>query len=81
VVVAVRPEHVEVSLDGGVADQANTMHAVIDTLLFLGDRFESRMQCANGEHLVMSLPLNIAWAEGASVALTFPERHVSIWPA
>ena len=81
VVVAVRPEHVEVSLDGEVADEANTMHAVIDTLLFLGDRFESRMQCANSKHLVMNLPLNVAWSEGASVALTFPEQHVSIWPA
>ena len=79
-VVAIRPEHVEVSLDDERAGTANTLCAVIDTLLFLGDHFESRVHWGDDQHLIMKLPLDTAWAEGASVYLTFSEQHVSVWP-
>ncbi len=81
VIVAVRPEHVEVNLDRTLAASTNTLHGVVDTVLFLGDRYQSRVNCDCGEHVVVSLPLGITCEEGALVALTFPERHVSIWPA
>ena len=54
---------------------------MIDTLLFLGDRFESRVEWSDDQHLIMNLPLDADWAEGAPVFLTFPERHVSVWPS
>jgi len=79
-VVAIRPEHVGISLDTERAGSANTLRAVIDTLLFLGDRFESRVRWGDDQHLIMSLPLDAAWEEGAPVFLTLPERHVSVWP-
>jgi ABC-type Fe3+/spermidine/putrescine transport system ATPase subunit len=81
VIVAVRPENVEVNLDPQLATPANTLQGVVDTVLFLGDRTQSRVICDCGENLVVNLPSGTACEEGAPVALTFSEKYVSIWPA
>jgi ABC-type Fe3+/spermidine/putrescine transport system ATPase subunit len=76
--VAIRPEDIEVD---GLAVDGNALPGVIDTLLFVGDRYEARAALGGEQRLVLLLPRARPWKEGQPVSLAFPRDAVSVWPA
>jgi ABC-type Fe3+/spermidine/putrescine transport system ATPase subunit len=76
--VAIRPEDIEV--DGARAD-GGTLPGVIDTLLFVGDRYEARVSLGGEQRIVLLVPRTREWKEGQAVSLAFPPDTVSVWPA
>jgi ABC-type Fe3+/spermidine/putrescine transport system ATPase subunit len=76
--VAIRPEDIEV--DGARAD-GGALPGVIDTLLFVGDRYEARVSLGGEQRIVLLLPRSREWKEGQAVSLAFPPDTVSVWPA
>ena len=75
--VAIRPEDIEV--DGARADGAS-LPGVIDALLFVGDRYETRVSLGGEQRIVLLLPRSREWKEGQPVSLAFPPDTVSVWP-
>jgi ABC-type Fe3+/spermidine/putrescine transport system ATPase subunit len=78
--IAIRPEDIRVAPDGvGGAD--GHLLGTIDTLSFVGDRYEARV-ALGGEHcIVLLLSRSREWREGERVRLGFPPELVSVWPA
>jgi ABC-type Fe3+/spermidine/putrescine transport system ATPase subunit len=76
--VAIRPE--DIAIDGARAD-AGTLPAVIDTLLFVGDRYEARVTFGGEERFALLLPRAGTWKEGQPLSLALPRDAVSVWPA
>jgi len=78
--LSIRPEDIEVSPLGSPSQQANQLPGIIDTLSFVGDRYEARVSL--GEHrVVLFLPRAREWREGEQLQLGFPPEMVSVWPA
>jgi ABC-type Fe3+/spermidine/putrescine transport system ATPase subunit len=79
--LTVRPEDVEVEpAQDPMAPGRNTLPGVIDTLLFLGDRYESQIQLEGGQTALLYLPRSLDWTEGQAVRLRFPRERLSVWP-
>jgi iron(III) transport system ATP-binding protein len=78
--VAIRPEDIEVLPErrGGAGD--NTLPAVIDALLFVGDRYEARVTLGGEHGILLLLPRAPEWREGQRLHLRFPPAMVSVWP-
>ena len=76
--VAIRPEDIEVD---GARPDGGTLPGVIDTLLFVGDRYEARVSLGGEQRIVLLVPRTREWKEGQAVALAFPPDTVSVWPA
>jgi ABC-type Fe3+/spermidine/putrescine transport system ATPase subunit len=76
--LSIRPERITIS--NGASGSANSVEAVIDNLLFTGDRFETQMSVGDNNILV-DLPSDRAWSEGQSVRLDLPADALSVWPA
>jgi ABC-type Fe3+/spermidine/putrescine transport system ATPase subunit len=81
-----RPEYVQVEpgkQDGAGSDalRGNTMFGRISTLLFMGDRFESRIILDGGQEAILHLPKNDVWREGLDVQIMLPKDKGRIWPA
>ena len=57
----------------------NKLMGSIKALLFVGDRYECRMQLGK-ENLSLYLPRGPDWREEQNVSLTFPNEAVSLWP-
>ena len=79
--VAVRPEDIQVLADGGGAPAGNAVPAVIDALLFVGDRYEARLTIGAEQSILLLLPRAAEWREGQRLHLGFPPETVSVWPA
>ena len=79
--VAIRPEDIEVGLPDGGAAHANRVPGVIETLGFVGDRYEARMALGGELRLVLHLSRARAWREGERLDLGLPPARVSVWPA
>jgi mannopine transport system ATP-binding protein len=77
--IAIRPE--DIIVQEGRADGAGALPGVIDTLLFVGDRYEARVTLAGEQRIVLLLARGREWKEGQAVALTFPPEAMSVWPA
>ena len=77
--VAIRPE--DIGVQEGRADGAGALPGVIDTLLFVGDRYEARVTIDGAQRIILLLARGREWKEGQAVALTFPPEAVSVWPA
>ena len=54
---------------------------MIDTLLFVGDRYEARVALGGEQSILLLLPRARDWREGQRVRLGFPPEMVSVWPA
>ena len=54
---------------------------VIDTLLFVGDRYEARVTLGGEHSILLLLPRAPEWREGQALQLAFPPELVSVWPA
>ena len=78
--LAIRPEDIEVGLQEAGATQSNRLPGVIETLGFVGDRYEARMALGGELRLVLHLPRARAWREGDRLDLGLPPGRVSVWP-
>jgi ABC-type Fe3+/spermidine/putrescine transport system ATPase subunit len=76
--VAIRPEDIEVD---GPPPAMDPLPGIIDTLLFVGDRYEARVSLGAEQRIVLLLPRTREWKEGQAVSLGFPPEAVSVWPA
>ena len=79
--LAVRPESVVVEpLDSvGDPDAPNTVRGVISTLLFVGDRFEARIELPWGDDVFLYLPPDDRWREGQPVAMRLAPDDLQVW--
>jgi ABC-type Fe3+/spermidine/putrescine transport system ATPase subunit len=79
--IAIRPEDIRVAPDGAGGADGDHLLGTIDTLSFVGDRYEARV-ALGGEHcIVLLLTRSREWREGERVRLGFPPELVSVWPA
>jgi len=79
--VTIRPEDIEICREDSGRPQANRLPGVIDTLSFVGDRYEARVALGGEQRIVLLLPRDRAWREGDRIELGFPPDMVSVWPA
>jgi ABC-type Fe3+/spermidine/putrescine transport system ATPase subunit len=79
--VAIRPEDIEVWPEHGSSPDGNTVPGVIETLLFVGDRYEARVALGGEQRILLLLPRARDWREGQRLQLGFPPEVVSVWPA
>ena len=82
--VAVRPEGIKVepredSRAGG--DEPDVINGIIGTLLFIGDRFEARVELPWEQQVFLYLPPSDRWREGQTVRLKLAPEDVQVWPA
>jgi spermidine/putrescine transport system ATP-binding protein len=81
-VVAVRPESIEITpANPAHASGINTVMGVIETLLFIGDRYQATVALPWGQSTLIHLPPAGKWAEGQDVALHLPPDGIQLWPA
>ena len=78
---AIRPEDIQVLPDGQAPPGHATLPGVIDTLLFVGDRYEARITIGGEHAILLLLPRAPEWKEGQRLQLGFPPELVSVWPA
>ena len=78
---AIRPEDIRVIQEGGAEPGVHALPGVIDTLLFVGDRYEARVTLGGEHSILLLLPRAPEWREGQGVRLGFPPALVSVWPA
>jgi ABC-type Fe3+/spermidine/putrescine transport system ATPase subunit len=79
--VAIRPEDIQVMVDGQSPTSETTLPGVIAALLFVGDRYEARVTVGDEHDILLLLPRATDWREGQQVLLAFPPETVSVWPA
>jgi ABC-type Fe3+/spermidine/putrescine transport system ATPase subunit len=79
--VTIRPEDIEVCRGEAERPPSNRLPGVIDTLSFVGDRYEARVSLGSGHRIVLLLGRDRAWREGDRIELGFPPELVSVWPA
>ena len=82
-VLAVRPEGIEVEPreDSEDGDETNVINGIIASLLFIGDRFEARVELPWEQVVFLYLPPDDRWREGQTVRLRLAPEHVQVWPA
>jgi iron(III) transport system ATP-binding protein len=78
--VWIRPEDLVVQHRNGVVPDANSVEGIIETLLFVGERYEARITLSTGDALLLPLSRNGGWAPGESVVLTWPPESAHVWP-
>lgn len=81
IILAIRPEQIGVSFIAGSTEERfeNTADACIETLMFIGDRYEARFRLGDLT-FIGYLPRGIVWQEGQTVRLQFPSKDLSVWP-
>jgi ABC-type Fe3+/spermidine/putrescine transport system ATPase subunit len=80
VVVALRPEDIQVSPLSEDGRSGWPLVGTIETLLFVGDRYECGIALGDGGAIVAHAPRSTGLYEGQRVALTPTEEQVSVWP-
>lgn len=87
-ILAIRPEGITVQPLEVVTDPdaENVLRGVIETLLFVGDRFEARVELPWGESVSLYLSPNfeqhpsLQWREGQPVAMRLAPAQLHAWP-
>jgi ABC-type Fe3+/spermidine/putrescine transport system ATPase subunit len=79
--VTIRPEDIEVCRGEAERPSAHRLPGVIDTLSFVGDRYEARVSLGSEQRIVLLLGRDRAWREGDRIELGFPPELVRVWPA
>jgi hypothetical protein len=79
--VTIRPEDIEVCRGETGRSPTNQLPGIIDTLSFVGDRYEARVSLGSEHRIVLLLGRDRAWREGDRIELGFPPELVSVWPA
>ena len=72
--VAIRPEDIGVAPDDRACPDAHALPGVIDTLLFVGDRYEARVTLGGEHSILLLLPRAREWREGQRRAARLPAR-------
>jgi ABC-type Fe3+/spermidine/putrescine transport system ATPase subunit len=79
--VAIRPEDIQISPADPGGGQANSLPAIVETLSFVGDRYEAQVALGGEHRIVLLLSRQRDWREGERLQLGFPPETVSVWPA
>ncbi len=78
VVACIRPERIAVaSAARGLG--GNELEGTIETMLFLGDRYECLVQLG-GQAILAYVPSSERLTEGQRVPLAFPKEALTLWP-
>ena len=79
--VAIRPEDIQLVPSELLAAEAGGLSGTIESLLFVGDRYECRVRLSNGEAIGLHTPRSAVLKEGDVVGLKMPEESITVWPA
>jgi ABC-type Fe3+/spermidine/putrescine transport system ATPase subunit len=74
--VCVRPEHVTLT---SRPEQVNSIAAVVDSVLFIGDRYECRVSIGT-DRLLVHVPRSEKPQVGQKVFLNLPKGEITVWP-
>jgi ABC-type Fe3+/spermidine/putrescine transport system ATPase subunit len=77
VLACIRPEHIRVG--SAAAGHDNVVEGTVETLLFLGDRYECWLRIGN-ETVVAYAARRERLSEGQRVPVQFPREDLSLWP-
>jgi ABC-type Fe3+/spermidine/putrescine transport system ATPase subunit len=77
--LSIRPEDVGVATEPPAAAD-NVLPATIETLLFLGDSYESQVRVGT-QTVVLELSRGQSWREGQPLYLTLPPAALRVWDA
>ena len=82
-VVAVRPEGIDAQMSeaSSAPGAPDTIMGIIGTLLFIGDRFEARIELPWGQEIFLYLSPDDSWQEGQTVSLHLSPEALQVWPA
>jgi ABC-type Fe3+/spermidine/putrescine transport system ATPase subunit len=78
VFLAIRPEDVVLVDRDQPRTGNNRLDGTIDTLLFVGDRYECQVQLG-GDQITAYLPRHTRYREGETISLHFPPEALSLW--
>src|SRR5579859_2092587 len=77
----IRPEDVQVTRRNGTPpDMVNSAEGVIDTLLFVGERYEAHITLTSGQPLLVPLARAGNWSPGQPVVITWSPDRAQSWP-
>jgi ABC-type Fe3+/spermidine/putrescine transport system ATPase subunit len=76
VAVCVRPEHVTLTSRPG---ETNSIAGIVESLLFVGDRYECRVSIGP-DRLLVHVPRSQKPEIGAKVYLNLPKEGLTVWP-
>jgi multiple sugar transport system ATP-binding protein len=76
VAVCVRPEHVTLTSRPG---ETNSIAGIVDSLLFVGDRYECRVSIGP-DRLLVHVPRSQKPEVGKKVYLNLPKEGLTVWP-
>jgi ABC-type Fe3+/spermidine/putrescine transport system ATPase subunit len=83
--ISLRPEQLLVSphaeAPGTATDEGLCLTATVETLLFLGDRYEAQVRVPGGQAILLDLLPGPRWHEGQTLALQCPPDAARVWPA
>jgi ABC-type Fe3+/spermidine/putrescine transport system ATPase subunit len=79
--LTIRPEDIEVAPHDPPRQETNWLPGVIESLSFVGDRYEARVALGGEYRVVLFIPRGREWREGERLQLGFPPEMVSVWPA
>jgi ABC-type Fe3+/spermidine/putrescine transport system ATPase subunit len=81
--LALRPEQalVEAGIPDGQSAENNALSGIIEAMLFMGDRYEARVQLPWQQSIEITLPPENAPAEGATIRIVLPDDKIQAWPA
>ena len=77
--ISIRPEHIEILPEQPANGACNVISAAIEDILFVGDRFETRVGIGS-ESLIIDLPSEGAWRDGQTLHLRFAPDVTTVWP-
>ena len=77
--ISIRPEHIEILPEQAANGAPNVFSAEIEDILFVGDRFETRVG-VGGESIIIDLPSEGAWRDGQTLHLRFAPDVTTLWP-
>jgi ABC-type Fe3+/spermidine/putrescine transport system ATPase subunit len=77
--VAIRPEKATVRPAGGDGG-ANRLRGQLEALLFVGDRYEARIDLGGVESVTVYLPPVSGWEDGQEVSIELPTEELRVWP-
>ncbi|MGE0653499.1 MAG: TOBE domain-containing protein, partial [Alphaproteobacteria bacterium] len=77
-VAAIRPESIAIARGTETAGD-NCLAGTVETLLFIGDRFECHVR-AGGLSFLVYVPRSERLREGDAVTLQIPKDALTLWP-
>jgi ABC-type Fe3+/spermidine/putrescine transport system ATPase subunit len=79
--VWIRPEDLHVKhLVGEQDGEPNVARGTIDTLLFVGDRYEAHITLSSGQAMLVPLARAGGWSAGESVQISWSNDRAQQWP-